>query len=293
MSKYCMSCGAANPDHATVCARCKKTLTVQPPSARMQERTVLQKDNRDQNKLPQKNGMLKYVIIGVLAIIAVVVIRNQYIKMSDEKKQNDELIQIASDFMMDKGFSSFTYKSCEGDIVTFTVNETFAYADLSGEISVNAFQYTSEDGETQWNTEFTQAENCLINWKMDELTGTWQGEEEVRETFAGDFTNIHTVNITKNSDNEIGLHYERYRGYNEEIESWDGNCTLPKNCGELNGVASMHLVNETIQSQGIGTLIDGIYNIDVSIQIHFNTVEINGCNMVHQNTMHVDLNKKL
>lgn len=290
MSKYCMSCGAANADSANVCSRCGKPLKISPVNRENSARV-------NQNNLKKNNLKWIYAVVAIAVAFIGVFLGIKFISPASETReagdstQEDEfIIQEASEFMKEKGFTSFSYKSCEDNIVTFDVNEELEYAGLSGEMSVRVYQETGDEGVTKWCKELYQKEGCSVNWHMDKLVGEWQGEEEVYETFSGTFTNTHSLTIEQFSDNSIELHYQRHRGYNDEIESWDGSVTLPGNFAELDEI---YAIKDTeIKNKEVNAAIEGIYNIKTLIQIHLDSIEINGYNLADQNTMNVVLEKQ-
>ena len=274
MSKFCMSCGAANVDNANVCNRCHKPLASGPVPAYQGGSTGF-----PQHRQHQKSGMGKLMVIGIIAVLVVVAIAagKQFEKIMEQKKQEELLIQKASDFMRKKGITSFTSKACEGNIVTFEVNQQYEYAKLSGELSVKTYQVTSEGGKREWKGEFKNTESCSINWDIDKLTGTWTGEEE-KKYFSG---SSYIVTIGSKGGNTLALHCEMYDGGDDSMDSWDKDCTLPQKLSEIAGVDSMGLIDSyTIKTLGGGAGVTNERGINTSIEVLFNEIAVNGYNTI-------------
>ena len=268
MSKFCMSCGAANVDNANVCNRCHKPLASGPVPAYQGGSTGF-----PQHRQHQKSGMGKLMVIGIIAVLVVVAIAagKQFEKIMEQKKQEELLIQKASDFMRKKGITSFTSKACEGNIVTFEVNQQYEYAKLSGELSVKTYQETLGGGNREWKGEFENTESCAINWDIDKLTGTWKGEEE-NKYFSG---SSYIVTIGSKGGNTLALRYEM----NDSEDSWDEDCTLPQKLSEIDAVDSIGLLDSyTIKTLGGGVSVTSERGINTSIKVVFNGIEVNGYN---------------
>lgn len=211
---------------------------------------------------------------------------------TDEAAQN-----IASEYLTELGFTSFTYSSSEtgeeGNIVTYEVKDDFKFAALSGNMSVQIKYLMDEtDGLSQisiFNRNLYRQNECKISWKTDEIVGEWQKEEEVYELFSGTYTDIHFLTC-KNEDGAVGLEYRRYRGYTDETDSWSGSIQLPE---DFSGLSNILGISESPLAEiGVFAKTEGIYNTNVYIQIKLDSIEIDGYNAVNQNTKNIKLEKK-
>lgn len=211
---------------------------------------------------------------------------------TDEAAQN-----IASGYLTELGFTSFTYSSSEtgedGNIVTYEIKDDFKFAALSGNMSVQIKYLMDEtDGSNQisiFNKNLYRQNECKISWKTDEIAGEWQKEEEVYELFSGNYTDIHFLTC-QNEDGAVGLEYRRYRGYTDETDSWSGSIPLP---GDFSGLSNILGISESpLAEMGVFAETEGIYNTDVYIQIKLDSIEINGYNAANQNTKNIKLEKE-
>lgn len=286
MPKYCKSCGTANPDHATTCLRCCKPLG----HAYYIGPSMDGGEKKQQKQLPTKRIVGGIAAVFIAVFIGILLLFPTSFPLSTDSKPNEQeekIIEKASEFLREKGFTSFSYKSNDENIVTFEVNQDFEYARLSGEISVNASQRQNGEGQTNWVTEICQSENCLISWNMDKLCGEWYAEEEDYELFSGTYTNTHSLTIT-GTGNTIDLYYEKMRGYNGEIKSWSGSLELPSNYDGLEA----YIIDADLLNKYVGAPIEGIYNIKVSVQIGLSQVAIIGYNAVDQQTLNIEMEKQ-